>query len=475
MYRSSLAVALLILVFQIHIVSAEAPSDENSAYLDIGEKLMQEGLLGEGAYSLLEELLSVGPRFSGSPGKAAAVELMYRKMRDLGFDNVWLEPVTVPRWVRSEIEEARIVNSKSVGSVPLTIAALGGSVATPREGLTTGIVEVRSFEELQQLGERAKGKIVFFNRPMDRQLLDPFAAYSGAVNQRSRGAIEAAKVGAVAVLVRSMTMRIDDYPHTGAMRYGDDIPQIPAASISTKGAEYLSNLLRHEPDLNVHLRFTPEMMDSVQTYNVIGEIRGSEKPDEIVILAGHLDGWDITPGAHDDGAGCVQAVRAIGLLKDLGLRPKRTIRAVLYANEEFGVSGGRAYVNDVNRTGERHIAAIESDRGGFRPLGFTVDTDDETVAHFKQYEYLFRPYGMYEIKRGFGGVDIAPLRNTGTIAIGLLPDPQRYFDLHHSAKDTIETVNPRELELGAIAMALFGYVLAEDGVPSRMTEDSYTN
>jgi carboxypeptidase Q len=475
MYRSSIAITLLLFIFQIHVSAAEAPSKENSAYLDIGERLMQQGLLGEGAYALLEELLSVGPRFSGSPGKAAAVELMYRKMRDLGFDNVRLEPVTVPRWVRSEIEEARIVNSKRVGSVPLKIAALGGSIATPPEGLTTGIVEVRSFEELQQLGERAKGKIVFFNRPMDRRLLDPFAAYSGAVNQRSRGAVEAAKVGAVAVLVRSVTMRIDDYPHTGAMRYSNDTPRIPAASISTKGAEYLSKLLQREPEINVYLRFTPEMMDSVQTYNVIGEIRGSEKPDEIVILAGHLDSWDITPGAHDDGAGCVQAIRAIGLLKDLGLRPKRTIRAVLYANEEFGITGGYAYVDDENRKGERHIAAIESDRGGFRPLGFTVDADDEVVSHFKQYEYLFRPYGMYEIKRGFGGVDIIPLRDRGTIAIGLLPESQRYFDVHHSAKDTIETVNPRELELGAIAMALFAYVVAEDGIPSRMVDDLYTN
>ncbi len=458
----------ILLVIIIAFVFLPLHAQHNEEYLQIGEQLTHLGLVEEGTYEILTQLLSVGPRFSGSPGKAAAVELTYQMFKDIGLDRVWFEPVTVPRWVRSEVEEAKIVGSRRVGDVPLSVAALGGSIATPTEGLTAPVVEVHSFEELQKLGDSVNGKIVFFNRPMDRRLVNTFAAYSGAVNQRSRGAIEAGKLGAKAVLVRSMTLRIDDYPHTGAMHYQDDVPKIPTASISTKGAEYLSEVLKFENDVHVFLRFTPEMRDSVQTYNVIGEITGSHYPEEIVLIGGHLDAWDLTPGAHDDGAGCAQVIRGLKLLKELDVKPKRTIRGVLFANEEFGISGGIAYAFSENRSNENHIIAIESDRGGFLPLGFTVDNTDEVVEHFQKYKYLFEPLGMYQIIQGFGGVDIIPLREQGTIAMGLLPDSQRYFDFHHSAKDTLEAVHPRELELGTIAMALFAYVLAEDGLPAEL-------
>lgn len=465
----------LILLVIIGVTFLPVNAGENEDYLHVGEKLLHRGLVEEGAYTILADLLSIGPRFAGSPGYAAAVELTSQLLNDIGLDRVWLEPATVPRWVRSEVEEAKIVGSQRIGNTPLSIAALGGSVATPKEGITAPVVEVQSFDQLRELGDAVNGKIVFYNRPMDRRHLNTFAAYSGAVNQRSRGAIEAARLGAVGVLVRSMTLRIDDYPHTGGMRYEDGVPQIPAASISTKGAEYLHEVLANEENVNVFMRFTPEMKDSVVNYNVIGEITGSEYPDEIVLIGAHLDSWDITPGAHDDGAGSAQVIQGLKLLRELDLRPKRTIRGVLFANEEFGISGGYAYADSEKRINEKHIVAIESDRGGFLPLGFTVDNEPEVVEYFKRYTYLFEPFGMYQIIRGFGGVDIIPLREQGTITMGLLPDSQRYFDLHHSAKDTLEEVNPRELELGAVAMALFAYILAEDGLPRFIHEEYLSN
>ena len=457
------------------VIFSPARGQQNEEYLEIGEKILHKGLLEEGAYTFLEKLLEIGPRFAGTPEKAAAVEMTHQMFNDIGLDRVWLEPVTVPRWVRGDVEEAKIIGSQRIGDEVLSIAALGGSIATPQEGITAPVVEVHSFEELEELGDFVEGKIVFFNRSMDRRHLNTFAAYSGAVNQRSRGAIEAAKYGAIGVLVRSLTLRIDDYPHTGGMRYEDGIPQIPAASISTKGAELLSESLEFENDLHVYMRFTPEMRDSVETYNVIGEITGTEYPDEIILIGAHLDSWDITPGAHDDGAGVAQVIQGLKLLHELDLRPKRTVRGVLFANEEFGISGGFAYAESAERDNEEHLIAIESDRGGFLPLGFTVDNEDQVVEYFQRYTYLFEPYGMHQIIQGFGGVDIIPLREQGTIAMGLLPDSQRYFDVHHSAKDTLETVNPRELELGAVAMALFAYVLAEDGLPRFIHEEYLSN
>ena len=447
------------------LISPSIEAQPNEEYLKVGKALLQQGLISEGSFEILAEIVAVGPRFSGTPGKAAAVELASQLLRDLGLDRVWLEPVTVPRWVRSPVEEARVVGSRRVGDAPLTIAALGGSVATLASGLTAPVVEVHSFDELQKLGNRAKGKIIFYNRPMDRTSVNTFAAYSGAVDQRAQGAVQAARQGAVGVLVRSLTLRLDDYPHTGGMSYQEGVPKIPAASISTRGAELLSALLKQEKTVEVFMRFTPQNLDSVRTSNVIGELTGSAYPDQIVLLAAHLDTWDITPGAHDNGAGCAQVIHGLKLLRQLGLRPQRTIRGVLFANEEFGLSGGIAYAASEHRVGERHLAAIESDRGGFLPLGFTIDSRDKVVEAFQRYQYLFEPFGMHRLIRGFGGADIMPLRDQGTLAIGLLPDSQRYFDLHHSAKDILAEVNPRELELGTAAMALLAYILAEEGLP----------
>ncbi|MFQ6082229.1 MAG: M20/M25/M40 family metallo-hydrolase [Candidatus Aminicenantia bacterium] len=463
--RSVFSLFLIFFLFSSFLNFLQAQDQkEKPPYLEIAEKILKKGLRDEQAYAILERLTSIGGRLSGSPQASAAVELMHQKMKDVGLDEVYLEPITVQRWVRGAPEEARIINSTTAGTIPLSICAIGGSIATPKTGITAQVLEVKSFEELKQFGEKAKGKIIFFNRPMDPTFINTFQAYGKAVGQRVRGAVEAAKVGAVAVLVRSLTTRVDDFPHTGLMRYDPQVPKIPAGAISTKSANFLSKILKREPSLNVYMKLNCQNLFPVTSFNVIGQITGSKKPNEIILLGAHLDSWDLGVGAHDDGAGCAQVVEALRLLKELGLKPKRTIRGVLFMNEEFGVTGGRDYANAENRKVEDHLAAIESDRGGFLPLGFSVGGDSSTVKHLQKWEYLFKPLGMYWIHPGGGGADIAPLAKLGTITIGLVPDSQRYFDVHHSAKDVLDAVNPRELELGAIAMAIFAYVLAQEGI-----------
>lgn len=434
-------------------------------YQGIMSRMIATGLESCKAYEMLHELCTtIGPRLSGSPNAEKAIQWAKKKMEDLGFENVRLEPVMVPVWVRGPIEEASVVNSSSTnGYLPLKICALGGSIATPHEGITAEVVEVRSFDELHSLGEKARGKIIFFNRPMERGRFSTGEAYGRAVNQRVWGAVEAAKAGGVAALVRSMITRLDDYPHTGMMNYVDTIPKVPAAAISTLGANLLSDLLKKEGKVTVHLKLTCQTLPDVESANVVGEIVGSEKPNEIVLVGGHLDSWDKGQGAHDDGAGCMHAVEALRLIKELGLKPKRTIRAVLFINEENGVRGGQAYAAK-DRPGEKHIAAIESDIGGFSPRGFGVTTDSVRFAKIAQWAPLLEMIDAGRITRGGGGVDIDPLRQKGVPVMGLRTDHQKYFDYHHSDLDTIDKVNERELELGAIAMAILSYILAEEGL-----------
>jgi carboxypeptidase Q len=448
-------------LFQAYTNAQE--KNDKPPHLDIAEKILKKGLQEEGAYAILKKIASVGPRLTGSPQAAAAVRIMYQEMSDLGFDDVHLEPTWVGRWIRGEEEQARLVSSQ-IGSIPLSICAIGGSIATPKTGISAQVVEAHSFQELQKMKDKINGKLVFFNRPMDPTLFETFMAYGEAADQRVSGAAEAAKLGAVAVLVRSLTQRIDDFPHTGLMRYESDIPQIPAACISTKGADLLSELLKKDPDLNVYIRLDCKRLSPVTSYNVVAQLTGTEKPNEIILLGGHLDSWDLGTGAHDDGAGCAHAVEALRLIDELKLRPKRTIRAVMFMDEEFGGTGGRDYARSNNRKDEVHLAAIESDRGGFAPRGFGIGAEPKTVEHLQGWQYLFEPLGTLWIRQGGGGVDIAPLAKQGTITIGLVPEFHSYFDYHHSGRDVLEAVNPRELELGAIAMAIFSYVMAQEGV-----------
>ncbi|WP_161888711.1 M28 family peptidase [Pontibacter russatus] len=430
-------------------------------------KLYSEALTSTESHEHLRYLTKqIGARLSGSPQAAAAVEWSWQLMEKMDLDTVYLQEVMVPHWVRGDKEVGRVLDSKLMGSVDMNIAALGGSVGTGRQGLSAGVVEVQDFEELEKLGrKKVKGKIVFFNRPFDNTHVYTPLAYGGAVDQRGGGPAAAAKLGAVGVLVRSMTNDIQDVPHTGSTRYEEGVEEIPAAAISTKGAEQLSSLLKDDPDLRFYMRMTPETLPDVLSYNVIGELRGTEKPDEIIVVGGHLDSWDIGEGAHDDGTGCMQAIEVLRLFTELDINPKRTVRAVLFMNEENGLRGGTKYAEVAKAEGERHIAAIESDAGGFTPRGFGLDGSAAQVAKLKSWRPVLEPYGLADLGAGHGGADIGPLKGQGTVAlIGYKPDSQRYFDYHHTEIDVFENVNRREMQLGAAAMASLVYLISEYGI-----------
>lgn len=453
--------------FFVNLVFAQnRKTTEPELYVKTARRIIETALSEGYAYKMLAELtLDIGPRLSGSPEAAAAVEWGHQTMLKHGFENVRLQELKVPHWVRGAVETASVINSPTVGTVELSICALGGSIATPQLGVVSEVIEVQSFEEVQALGTKAQGKIIFYNRQMNPRLISTFAAYGGAVNQRSRGAIEAAKVGAAAVLVRSMTTRRDKVPHTGAMRYDEKVHKIPAAAISTVDADFLSKLLKRDDKVTVNIKLSCETLPDVLSANVMGEITGSEIPEEVIVLGGHLDSWDKGHGAHDDGSGCVQSIEALRLINSLGLKPKRTIRAVLFMNEENGARGGKAYADNVKENGPKHIAAIESDRGGFTPRGFTVKAEKSIVKKIASWNYLFESMQANRIVSGYGGVDINPLSEKfGIPTIGLLVESHRYFDYHHSDNDTFDKVNERELELGAAAMAILAYVLAMEGI-----------
>ncbi|WP_083610380.1 M20/M25/M40 family metallo-hydrolase [Pontibacter flavimaris] len=409
---------------------------------------------------------NIGARLSGSPQAAAAVEWSRQVMEKMDLDTVYLQEVMVPHWVRGEKEIGRVINSKLVGTVDMNILALGASVGTGKQGLSAEVVEVKNFEELEKLGKKkVKGKIVFFNRPFDNTHIHTGSAYGAAVDQRGGGPVAAAKLGAVGVLVRSMTNDINDVPHTGSTRYEEGVEKIPAAAISTKHAEQLSSLLKDDPNLRFYMRMTSETLPDVLSYNVIGEIKGTEKPDEIVLVGGHLDSWDVGEGAHDDGTGCMQSIEVLRLFNELGIKPKRTIRAVLFMNEENGLRGGVKYAEVAKAKGEKHVAAIESDAGGFTPRGFGLDGSKEQLQAVLAWKPLLAPYGLHDIAPGYGGADIGPLKGQGAVAlIGFKPDSQRYFDYHHTEIDTFEQVNRREMQLGAASMASLAYLLSEYGL-----------
>lgn len=456
-------ILFLSVITTVTLIGQTPTTDEDAFFVKkIHDTALQEG----NCYDWLHFLTTrIGGRLSGSPQAAAAVNYTYQMLDTLGLDSVWLQPCMVPHWIRGEKELVRIAHS-AMGSVDLNALALGNSVGTGPNGLSADVVEVQSFEELQQLGTAIKGKIVFFNRPFDPTHINTFAAYSGAVNQRGNGPSEAAKYGAIGVVVRSMASNLDDIPHTGGLIYKEGLPKIPAVAISTNDAEMLSSLLQ-QGAVSVFMQTNCQMLEDKLSYNVIGEIKGSEYPDEILLVGGHLDSWDVGQGAHDDGTGCVQSMDVLHLLKTLNYRPKRTIRCVLFMNEENGLRGGRAYAAAAKQKNEFHLAAIESDRGGFTPRGFTVDGAKDVFAKrfplLQPWLSILEPYGL-RIKKGGGGADISPLKNQKTLLIGFEPDSQRYFNYHHTAADVFTTVDKRELELGTAAITSLIYLIDKYGL-----------
>ncbi|MBU2527352.1 MAG: M20/M25/M40 family metallo-hydrolase [Bacteroidetes bacterium] len=447
------------------VVSAQTPNHTSDSLFI--KKLFSTSLTAGKSYDWLSHLtLKIGHRISGSYGAAKAVEWGEATLKNLTLDRVWLQDVMVPKWIRGTPEIAYISSGDSqTNSVP--ILALGGSVATPPNGLKSRVVEVKSFDDLAKIGKDSiQGKIVFYNRPMDPNVIETFKAYGGAVDQRVQGAAEAAKYGALGVIVRSMSHKLDDYPHTGTMRYGD-LPRnqwIPAAAISTNGAEMLSAMLKLDPKTTFFFKQTSRNDGEVLSHNVIGEIKGSQFPDEIIVVGGHLDSWDVGDGAHDDGAGIVQSMEVLRLFKTMGYRPKRTIRVVLFMNEENGLRGGNKYAEVAKQKGEKHIFGLESDAGGFTPRGFSFDANDAQMQTFLSWRVHFEPYLTNHFTKGGGGADIGPLKNAENVMAGLRPDSQRYFDIHHTAADVFSAVNKRELELGAAAMAGLIYLVDQYGV-----------
>jgi hypothetical protein len=455
---------LTLSIFFIFFTGTFAQQNPNSDTAVI-RKIFDEALLRGNSYEMLGELCEKAPhRLSGSKHAAIAVAWAKAKMESFGFDTVFLQPVMVPHWVRGEKEEAKII-SKS-GKKKVNICALGGSVGTDKKGIKAQVIEVKGLDELEKLGrEKVEGKIVFYSRPMDARHILTFHAYGGCVDQRVWGANEAAKYGAKGVIVRSMNLRTDEYPHTGAMAYADSVNKIPAAAISTLHADQLSHMLQNEPDLEFYFKMSCETLPDELSYNVVGEIRGTEFPDEYIVAGGHLDAWDNGDGAHDDGAGSVQSIEALRLFKALGKRPKRTIRAVLFMNEENGLRGAKEYAAIADNKGAKHIAAIESDAGGFAPRGFRLNGDSAKKEVIRSWKNLLLPYGLYDFNDGHGGADIGQLKSTqeNILLAGFMPDSQRYFDYHHANIDTFDAVNKRELELGAASIAALMYLISEYG------------
>ena len=419
------------------------------------------------AYSWLDYLSNqIGGRLSGSLEAERAVEWGKAELEKLNFDKVWLQPVMVPRWVRGPKEFALIETEPGI-TFNVPIAALGGSVATPSVGLKAEVIEVFSLKELAELGkEKIDGKIVFFNRPMEPEFIQTFTAYGRAVDQRALGALEASKYGAIGVIVRSMNLRLDDHPHTGGLTYGDlpDRKKIPAAAISTNGAEKLSSLLKIKPKLKFLFRQQCKQMSDVLSYNVIAEKKGTTFPDEIILVAGHLDSWDTGDGSHDDGAGIVHSMDLINIFDNINYKPKRTIRVVLYMNEENGKRGSIKYKEISDREKLNHIFAIESDAGGFLPLGFSFTTDNKKFLKILEWKKFFAPYFINVFIKGGSGADIENLRTDSNVLAGLRPNSQRYFDYHHTEIDTFDAINKRELELGSGAIASLVYLFDKYGI-----------
>jgi len=430
------------------------------------KKIADEIMLHGKCYSWLDYLSHrIGGRISGSPQAAAAVEYTHQLMDSIGADTVYLQPCMVPHWVRGEKETAKILTNNA-GEVTVSICALGGSVATPTGGLTAEVVEVHSFEELQKLGTAGvSGKIVFYNVPFDETQVNTFNAYEKTFDFRFSGASQAAKYGAVGTVLRSLTNSLDNYPHTGVMQYNDSVKiKLPCCAISTQGAEDLSRLLKTDPKLRFHFEMGCYNMPDVKSYNVIAELKGTEKPKEIIVVGGHLDSWDLAQGSNDDGAGIVQSLEVLRTFRALGIKPKRTIRVIMFMNEENGGRGAKKYAEEAKRKGEKHIVAMESDAGGETPIGFGLDGTKEQKAAVLKWKSLMLPYGVYDFLTTDGGSDIEKLKDQGALLMGLEPDSQRYFDTHHTAQDTFDKIDKRELELGAASMSMMIYLLSQYGV-----------
>ncbi len=421
--------------------------------------IYQEALVRGEAYENLRSLCKdVGARLTGSAEAEMAVYWGERVLNTYGLDSVYLQPIEVPHWERGTKEAGWIVDDE--GAIyPIHLSALGGSVGT--DGLLSGdLVIARDMDHLKSMSKaEVEGKTVFVNQAFNQGLLNTFSAYSACWSMRGYGAVEASKLGAKAIIIRSLASHIDPYPHTGSMYYVDSVQRIPAAAISTEDAEHIVALAENG-SLSLRLEMDCRFYGNVPSYNVIGELHGRQK-NKVVTFGGHLDSWDLGEGAHDDGAGIAHSMEAIRILKDLEYEPEYTLRVVLFMNEENGNMGGKTYASWVEEKGEEHIAALESDAGGGIPMGFGIVGDKKQVKFVRQFKELYYPFGIYTLDPGYGGVDIGPLKDyfPGMLQMGMRPNSQEYFKYHHSDNDVFENVDKRELEMGCAAFCSMIYLV----------------
>lgn len=436
-------------------LKAQVYTKEDSIFI---RNIFNTALTKAECYDNLEHICKkIGHRLSGSVAAAKAVDYTYSVMQKSGYDTVFKQDVMVPHWVRGKVEKASVLVDADKSNV--NIKALGGSIATPKKGIIADVIEVQGLEDIAKLGkDKIQGKIVFFNRPMDPTNINTFVSYGTCVDQRWAGPSEAAKYGAVATIVRSMTMALDDYPHTGSMRYVDSLPKIPCAAISTISANFISANIKAGKSVKFKLQLSCETLPDVPSHNVVGQLNG--KSNDFIICGGHLDSWDVGDGAHDDGAGCVQSIEALRLLKMVGYKPNHNLRSVMFMNEENGLKGGTKYAELADKNNEKHLFALESDEGGFTPRGFHIeDNKDSVVGWIQKFRPLLEPYGLFNIEAGGGGADVSRLRPSGTVCMNFFPDSQRYFDYHHADSDTFDKINKRELVLGSASMAALIYLI----------------
>ncbi len=440
-------IGLLALFCNISMVSFSQESDSV-----IISKIYSEALSNEWSYRVLEQLCKEAPhRLAGSEGSLKAVNLLFKKLQPIA-DTVYLQEVMAKRWSRGKQEEAMIISGGKSRKIPAL--SLGGSISTGNNGIKAKVIEVNSLEELKKFGKaNIEGKIVFFNHAMDPLDMSPGRQYGKNVWQRFSGAKEAAVYGATATVIRSLSNSLSEYPHTGIMRYEDSIPKIPAITISTMEANNLSRELKQNPDLEFFMHTWCQSLPEVKSYNVIAEIKGSTLAEEVITVGGHIDSWDTGEGAHDDGAGCVHSMEALRLIKHLGIKTKRTIRVVLFMDEEMNQVGGKKYAEWVKFRNENIYAAIESDSGGALPVGFACSANEKQYAEFLKLKFLLEPYGVTRFRAGGGGVDIEFLEEMQVPLLNLVPEPQRYFEFHHSANDKFEKISFRELQMGSATIA----------------------
>ncbi len=426
--------------------------------------LYKEALKDSTSYKLLGQLVNDMPgRLCGSKASLDAVNWSAEKMKELGADTVYFQEIKVRNWKRGKKETATLmISGKNKPS--FEICSFGMSKPTPEKGLKLHVIEVDGIESLLALpDDSVKGRIVFYNRKMNSENYSPFMSYGEIAAFRSTGVSEASKKGASAILARSSALTIDSFPHSGVMRYSEGIDSIPALSICTRDADRLSELHKSFPDDLLYIKTNCETFPDTTSYNVIGEIRGSEFPDEYIVVGGHIDCWDNSPGAHDDGGGCVQSMEIIRLFKKMNYTPLHTIRIVMFMDEEVAQRGGKKYAELSSLRNEKHVAAIESDRGVSTPFGFSADMPDSCFSSLTQMVNLLKPWGIWLCYKGGSGVDISPLKPQGVPLIAIVPDSQKYFEFHHCANDKIEKVNQRELQLGSAAIASLVYLIDKCG------------